>query len=56
MPAVHGHRAHRKTFDVALPDGTTPHVQVIRLVFENSTDFYGRVTVYDLQVIGEAEE
>merc|ERR1712086_483468 len=34
-----------QTFGVALPDGTAPLVQVIRLVFESSTDFYGRVTV-----------
>lgn len=28
-------------------------IQSIRLVFEDSSDFFGRITVYDLQVLGQ---
>ena len=44
-----------QVFDVALP-ASVRSVQIIRLVFEASTDFYGRVTVYELDVLGEASD
>lgn len=42
----------RQSFDLPsekIPDG----VQNVKLVFEESSDFFGRITVYDLQLVGE---
>ncbi len=46
----------KQTFDLApseqdLADG---NVESVKLVFEESSDFFGRVTVYDLQIWGVA--
>jgi hypothetical protein len=41
----------RQSFNLlgeAIPDG----VHGLRLMFEESSDFFGRITVYDLQIIG----
>lgn len=38
----------KQIFD--LPE--TPPVQELKLVFEESSDFFGRITIYDLQIMG----
>ena len=30
----------------------TPPVQELKLVFEESSDFFGRITIYDLRIMG----
>ncbi|XP_072555900.1 nuclear receptor 2C2-associated protein [Paramormyrops kingsleyae] len=37
----------------SFPIGETPSVQRLKIVFENSTDFFGRIIVYSLDVLGE---
>lgn len=40
-------------FDL-IPDETVQRgVEGLKLIFEQSSDFFGRITVYDLQVLGE---
>lgn len=38
-----------QTFDLSI----TEPVESIKLIFEESSDFFGRVTVYDLMVEGQ---
>lgn len=41
----------KQTFD--LPDETIQEgIRGLRIVFEESSDFFGRITVYDLQLLG----
>lgn len=42
----------RQTFEMAPSEVTSRGVRGLRLVFEESSDFFGRVTVYDLQLHG----
>ncbi|KAI8990686.1 galactose-binding like protein [Trametes punicea] len=44
----------RQTFDLVPgePDLVDCRIDSMKLVFEESSDFFGRVTVYDLQVFG----
>lgn len=46
----------KQTFELAPsePDLADRSVESVKLVFEESSDFFGRVTVYDLQVWGVA--
>ncbi|EPQ60229.1 galactose-binding like protein [Gloeophyllum trabeum ATCC 11539] len=45
----------QQIFDLTPVDPTLhgKHVEALRVVFEESSDFFGRVTVYDLQLEGE---
>ena len=43
----------KQTFELALSETTDAGVAGMRLVFEESSDFFGRVTVYDLQLHGD---
>lgn len=45
----------RQTFDLQT-DGVQDKIQSLRIVFEESSDFFGRVTVYDLQLLGQKFE
>eukprot|EP00039_Didymoeca_costata_P023745 m.8084 g.8084 ORF g.8084 m.8084 type:complete len:146 (-) comp3838_c0_seq1:179-616(-) len=40
-----------QSFDIKLPEGLE-NVNQLRIVFANSTDFYGRITIYSLSVLG----
>jgi hypothetical protein len=42
----------KQTFDLQTP-AHTDGVQQMKLVFKESSDFFGRVTVYDLSIDGE---
>lgn len=42
----------KQSFDLPA-DEVRGGIQSIRLVFEDSSDFFGRITVYDLQVLGQ---
>ncbi|KAI0354625.1 galactose-binding like protein [Trametes cingulata] len=44
----------QQTFDLvpSEPDLVDRKIESMKLVFEESSDFFGRVTVYDLQVLG----
>lgn len=42
----------KQSFDLPA-DEVCGGIQSIRLVFEDSSDFFGRITVYDLQVLGQ---
>lgn len=44
----------KQTFDLTSqdPDLGQTAVQGLKLVFEESSDFFGRITVYDLQIFG----
>ncbi|KAH8099443.1 galactose-binding like protein, partial [Cristinia sonorae] len=41
-----------QTFDLVPDDTVLRGVGGLRLVFEQSSDFFGRITVYDLQLLG----
>ncbi|KAF8515766.1 galactose-binding domain-like protein [Hysterangium stoloniferum] len=45
----------RQTFDVSSPAGEQPIGQM-KLLFEESSDFFGRITIYDLDVEGCKQE
>ncbi|KZV67603.1 galactose-binding like protein [Peniophora sp. CONT] len=50
LTAVYPEDVNRKqVFDVNSPDP----IQSLKLTFEESSDFFGRITVYDLDVLGE---
>ena len=42
-----------QTFDRSHKDGAEGGVQGLKLVFQESSDFFGRITVYDLQLDGD---
>jgi hypothetical protein len=43
----------RQCFDLEIVEGIADRgIESLRLVFEESSDFFGRITVYDLQVEG----
>ena len=42
-----------QVFDLLPDDLVTSGVAGLKLIFEQSSDFFGRITVYDLQVLGE---
>lgn len=42
----------RQTFDLEVEGLTNQGVESIKLVFEESSDFFGRITVYDLKIEG----
>lgn len=46
----------KQTFDIPPEETVTMEAGIadIRIVFEESSDFFGRITVYDLQVEGQA--
>lgn len=48
----------RQTFDLSYPDEFSglneTGLDSLRIVFEESSDFYGRITIYDLSLEGEA--
>jgi hypothetical protein len=43
----------RQVFD--LPQTTGQMIQGLKLIFEESSDFFGRITVYDLGLEGQME-
>ena len=44
----------KQAFDLNTQDAdlVDANVQSVKLVFEESSDFFGRITVYDLQLLG----
>ena len=44
----------KQVFDLTSFDASEWQVDGLRFVFEESSDFFGRVTVYDLQLFGVA--
>lgn len=42
----------RQSFELPWDDSDTPLIDRLRIVFETSSDFYGRITIYNLQVDG----
>lgn len=41
----------KQTFDLT-PVVPVQGIQALRLVFQESSDFFGRITVYDVQITG----
>ena len=41
-----------QSFDLPI-DGVENGVETLKLVFEKSSDFFGRITVYDIQLQGQ---
>ncbi|KZT73265.1 hypothetical protein DAEQUDRAFT_721856 [Daedalea quercina L-15889] len=42
----------QQTFELTLTDAGSTNILGLKLVFEESSDFFGRITVYDLQLQG----
>lgn len=42
----------KQTFEIAPGDMGECGVDSVKIVFEESSDFFGRITVYDLQLLG----
>ena len=43
----------KQRFDVSSPTDASP-VTSMKLIFEESSDFFGRITIYDLDVLGRS--
>lgn len=48
----------RQSFDITQPEHPLVEggIEGLRMVFEESSDFFGRVTIYDLQLEGDVVE